>query len=146
MPICTLLSPEEPYSKIRRRELQCYLLLVKPVLSHHKHEYVTKEVELDVKMISHEVQFCLCLILAYSEASRYQFLVHRLPTYTSTISYHYGMTSRTLHKAACHPHKRENLVHAHWRYHLAERCTMSIKEGQEPTLGVHQTAKHDARR
>ena len=54
MPICTLLSPEEPNSKIRRRELQCYPLLVKPALSHHKHEYVTKEVEHGVKMISYE--------------------------------------------------------------------------------------------
>ena len=48
-----------------------------------------------------------------------------------------------LHKAACHLHKSENLVHAHWRYHLVEWCTMSLKEGQEPTLWVHQTAKYD---
>ena len=32
------------------------------------------------------------------------------------------------------------------RYHLVERCTFSIKEGQGPTLGVHQTTEHDARR
>ena len=76
MRICTLLSPEEPYSKIRRRELQRLALLVKPALSHQKHEYVTKEVENRVTMISQEVQFCLYLILAYSEASRCQFLVH----------------------------------------------------------------------
>ena len=44
--------------------------------------HVTKRVEHSVKMISQEVQFCLFLILAYSEASRCQFLVHRLPTYT----------------------------------------------------------------
>ena len=85
MPICTLLSSEEPNSKIRRRELQCYPLLEKPALSHHKHEYVTKEVEYGVKMISQEVQLCLYLILAYSEASRCQFLEHILPTYTCTI-------------------------------------------------------------
>ena len=36
-------------------------------------------------------------------------------------------------------------VQCHWEYHLVERCTMSIKEGQEPTLEVHQTAKHDGR-
>ena len=59
MRIFTLLSPEEPYSKIRWRELQRFPLLVKPALSHHKHEYVTKEVEHGVKMISQEVQFCL---------------------------------------------------------------------------------------
>jgi len=35
-----------------------------------------------VMMISKEAQFSLCLILTYSEASRYQFLVHRLPTCT----------------------------------------------------------------
>ena len=40
-----------------------------------------------------------------------------------------------LHKAACHPHKSENLVHAYWRYHSVERCTMRIKEVQETTLG-----------
>ena len=48
-----------------------------------------------------------------------------------------------LPKAACHPHKSENLVHAYWRYHLVERCTMSIKKDrllmhtklQNPTLG-----------
>ena len=62
MPICKLLSPEEPYSKIRRRKLQCYLLLVKPGHSHPKHEYMTKEVEHGVQMISQEVQFCLYLI------------------------------------------------------------------------------------
>ena len=73
MRICTLLSPEEPYSKIRRRELQRFAFLVKPALSHHKHEYVTKEVENRITMISQEVQFCLYLILAYSEASRRQF-------------------------------------------------------------------------
>ena len=58
MLICTLLSPEEPYSKICQRELQSYPLSVKPALSHHKHEYVTKEVEHGVKMIiSQEIQF-----------------------------------------------------------------------------------------
>ena len=89
MPICTLLSPEESNSKIRRRELQCYPLLVKPALSHHKHEYVTKEVEHggckdDITRSS----ICLYLILAYSEALMCQFLVHRLPTYTCSIPYH----------------------------------------------------------
>ena len=88
MRICTLLSPEEPYSKIRRRELQRFALLVKPALSYHKHEYVTKEVKHGVKMISQEVQFCFYLILAYSEASRCQFLVHSLPIYTCSIPYH----------------------------------------------------------
>ena len=48
------------------------------------------------------------------------------------------MTSRTLHKAACHPHKSENLVHDYWRYHSVERRTMRIKEVQEPNPGVHQ--------
>ena len=42
---------------------------MKPALSHHKHEYMIKEVEHGVKMISQEVQFCLYLVLAYSEAS-----------------------------------------------------------------------------
>ena len=91
MRICTLLSPEEPYSKIRRRELQCFPLLVKLALSNHKHEYRTKEVEHGEKMISQEVHFCLYLILAYSEvyrANRGQFLVHRLPIYTCSIPYH----------------------------------------------------------
>ena len=49
-----------------------------------------------------------------------------------------------LHQVACHSHKSENLVHAHWRYHLVDRRTMSLKKAQEPTLGVRQTAKHDA--
>ena len=88
MQICTLLSPEEPYSKIRRRELQCFPLLGKPALSHHKHEYVTKEVDHGAKMTSQEVKFCLYLNLAYSEASRSQLLVHSLPIYTSSIAYH----------------------------------------------------------
>ena len=52
------------------------------------------------------------------------------------------MTPRMLHKAACHPHKSENLVHAYWRYHSVERCTMRIKEVQEQTLGVYRTAEH----
>ena len=88
MRICTLLSPEVPYSKICRRELQCFPLLLKLALSHHKHEYLTKEVEHVVKMISQEVQFCLYLILAYSEVYRGQFLVHRLKIYTCSIPYH----------------------------------------------------------
>ena len=66
---------------IECRFAPCYHLR-KPGLSRHKHEYVTKEVENSVKMISQEVQFCLYLILAYSETSRCQFLGHRLPTYT----------------------------------------------------------------
>ena len=56
------LCPEEPYSKIGRRELQCYSLLVKPTLSLPKHEYVKKEVEHGVKMISQEVQFCFFFV------------------------------------------------------------------------------------
>ena len=88
MRICTLLSPEVPYSKIRRRELQCFPLLLKLALSHHKHEYLTKEVEHGVKMIPQEVQFCLYLILAYSEVYRGQFIVHRLKIYTCPIPYH----------------------------------------------------------
>ena len=43
---------------------------VKPALCHHKHEYVTKQVDHGVtEMILQEVQFCLSLNLAYSEAS-----------------------------------------------------------------------------
>ena len=32
------------------------------------------------------------------------------------------------------------------RYHLVEGCTLSIKEGHGPTLGVHQTTEHDAKK
>ena len=59
MLICTLLSPEEPYSNIRQKYFQCCLLLVKSALSHHRHQDVTKEVEHGVKMISKEAQFSL---------------------------------------------------------------------------------------
>ena len=45
MPICKLHSPEDRYSGIRQKELQRYLLLAKPALSHNRHEYVTREVE-----------------------------------------------------------------------------------------------------
>ena len=48
-----------------------------------------------------------------------------------------------LRKAACHPHKSENLVNAYYRYPLVESCTMSI-EG--PALNAHQTTESDARR
>ena len=48
-----------------------------------------------------------------------------------------------LHKAACHPHKSENSVHAYWRYHLVEWCTMSIKEGQVPTLPNCRTRRSE---
>ena len=69
---CSLLSPvrNPAYSKICSGELQPYLLLVKPAVCHHKHEYVTKQVDHGVtEMILQEVQFCLSLNLAYSEAS-----------------------------------------------------------------------------
>ena len=49
-------------------------------------------------------------------------------------------------KAACHPHKGKTFMLTKRRYHLVERCTLSIKEGQGPTLGVHQTTEHDAGR
>ena len=48
-----------------------------------------------------------------------------------------------LRKAACDPHKSENLVHAYRRYHLVERCTISIKG---LALSAHQTTESDPRR
>ena len=59
---------------------------MKLALSHHKHEYLTKEAEHGVKMISQEVQFCLYLILAHSEVYKGQFLVHRQSTLANSIS------------------------------------------------------------
>ena len=89
MRICKLQSPKEPYSGIRQKELQCYLLLAKLALSHHhRHEYVSREVEHGVQMISQKAQFCLCLILICLEASRNKFLVHTLPICICLVLYH----------------------------------------------------------
>ena len=68
--------------------------------SHHKHEYVTKEVEHGVKMMTpKEVQFCLYLILAYSEAGVNFSYTGVQPT--STNAFNSGIDNATLIKGVC---------------------------------------------